>query len=113
MATKKAAGGANKTLEDLFLEELRDMYDAEKRLVTALPKMAKAVTSEELQQAITNHAEETAGHVQKLESVFQTLGRDPKGKKCEAMVGLIGEGDGVTSDFKGSKALDAAIIAAA
>ena len=102
-----------KTLEDLFLDELADMYDAEQRLVRALPKMAKAATSPALQAAIRSHLKETEGHVTKLEKVFKAFGKKPKGKKCEATVGLLEEGDEIASDFKGSPAINAALISAA
>ena len=102
-----------KTLEDLFLDELADMYDAEQRLVRALPKMAKAATSPALQAAIRSHLKETEGHVAKLEKVFRAFGKKPKGKKCEATVGLLEEGDEIAADFKGSPAINAALISAA
>lgn len=102
-----------KTLEDLFLDELADMYDAEQRLVRALPKMAKAATSPALQAAIRSHLKETEGHVTKLEKVFKACGEKPKGKKCEATVGLLEEGDEIAADFKGSPAINAALISAA
>ncbi len=102
-----------KTLEDLFLDELADMYDAEQRLVRALPKMAKAATSPALQAAIRSHLKETQGHVTKLEKVFKACGEKPKGKKCEATVGLLEEGDEIAADFKGSPAINAALISAA
>lgn len=104
---------ADKTLEDLFVDELADMYDVEKRLVKALPKMSKAVESLELKNAIEDHLRQTEGHVQKLEQVFSYCDAKPKAKKCEAMVGLLEEGDGILADFKGSPAIDAAVICAA
>jgi len=102
-----------KTLKELFHDELADMYDAEKRIVQALPKMAKAAVSTELRGAFQSHLRETEGHVKKLESVFQSFGQKPKGKKCEATVGLLEEGDEIASEFKGSPAIDAALISAA
>lgn len=102
-----------KTLKDLFLDELADMYDAEKRIVKALPKMAKAATCPDLKAAIQSHLKETHGHVQKLEQVFQLFGMKPKGKTCEATKGLLEEGDELAADFKGSPAINAAIIGAA
>lgn len=102
-----------KTLKDLFLDELADMYDAEKRIVKALPKMAKAVTCPDLKQAIEKHLEETEGHVTQVEKVFQCFEMEPKRKTCEATKGLLEEGEEIASDFKGSPAINAAIISAA
>lgn len=101
-----------KTLKELFLDELADMYDAENRIVKALPKMVKAATSEELKQAFQSHLRETEGHVKKVEQVFQAFGEKAKGKKCEATVGLLEEGDDITAEFKGSPAINAALISA-
>jgi ferritin-like metal-binding protein YciE len=102
-----------KTLKDLFLNELADMYDAERRIVKALPKMAKAATCEDLKGAIQSHLKETEGHAKKLEQVFQSFGVKAKGQTCEATVGLLKEGDGIAADFKGSPAINAALISAA
>jgi len=102
-----------KTLKVLFLDELADMYDAERRIVKALPKMAKAATCEKLKQAILTHLKETEGHVTKLKQVFQSFDEKAKGKTCEATVGLLKEGDEIAADFKGSPAINAALISAA
>jgi ferritin-like metal-binding protein YciE len=102
-----------KNLEDLFLETLKDMYWAEKKILTALPKMAKAAESDDLRQAFTKHEGETKGQVERLEKVFQIIGQTPKGKKCEAVEGLIEEGKEVMKDFKGSDALDAGLLCGA
>ncbi len=102
-----------KTLKDLFLNELADMYDAERRIVKALPKMAKAATCDELKAAIQSHLKETEGHVKKLEQVFQCFDVKAKGQTCEATVGLLAEGDEIAAEFKGSPAINAALIAAA
>lgn len=102
-----------KTLKDLFLDEVADMYDAEQRIVRALPKMAKAATCPDLQKAILSHLKETEGHVTKLEKVFKAFGQKAKGKKCEATVGLLEEGEEIAADFKGSPAINAALISAA
>jgi len=102
-----------KTLKDLFLDELADTYDAERRTVKALPKMAKAATCDKLKKAILAHLKETEGHVTKLEQVFQLFDEPAKGKTCEATVGLLEEGDEIASDFKGSPAINAALISAA
>lgn len=102
-----------KTLKDLFLEELADMYDAEKRIVKALPKLAKTATNDDLKEAIQAHLKETEGHVTKLEQVFQSFEEKPKSKTCEATVGLLKEADEIAAEFKGSPAINAALIAAA
>jgi ferritin-like metal-binding protein YciE len=102
-----------KTLKDLFLDELADMYDAERRTVKALPKMAGAATCDKLKKAILFHLKETEGHVTKLEQVFQSFGQPAKGKTCEATVGLLQEGGEIAADFKGSPAINAALISAA
>ena len=81
-----------KTLKDLFLAELSDMYDAEHRIIKALPKLAKAATSEKLKIAFLAHLDETKGHVTRLEKVFQSFGEKAQGKTCEATVGLLKEG---------------------
>ena len=101
------------SMEDLVLEQVEDLYDAEKRLVKALPKMAEATTSITLRQAIQSHLMETEGHVSRLENVFRILGKDPKAQTCDAMKGLISEGEDVISDIDESPLRDAGIIAAA
>jgi len=101
-----------KILKDLFLDELADMYDAERRIVKALPKMAKAATYEKLKRAILAHLKETEGHVKKLEQVFHCFDEKVKGKTCHATVGLLEEGDEIAADFKGSPAINAALISA-
>jgi ferritin-like metal-binding protein YciE len=100
------------TLQDLYLSELKDLYSAEQQLVKALPKIAKAAESEELSDAINNHLEETKNQVSRLEQIFESLGENPKGKKCVGMQGIIDEGSETINDFDGS-VLDAALISAA
>ena len=101
------------TLHDAFLDELKDAYDAEKQLTKALPKLAKASTSPELRQAFDDHLEETNGHVEKLEQVFQSLDEKVKGKHCDGIAGIIEEGKNVMGeDFEGAT-LDAVLIASA
>jgi len=101
------------TLHDAFLDELKDAYDAEKQLTKALPKLAKASTSPELRQAFEDHLEETEGHVEKLEQVFQGLDEKVKGKHCDGIAGIIDEGKNVMDeDFEGAT-LDAVLIASA
>lgn len=107
MATKLSS------LEDLFLDEIRDLYDAEKQLVKALPKMAKASSSEDLKQAFTSHLQETENQVARMEQVFEELGQKPRGKKCEAMAGLITEGQQMIESSDQSPVRDAGLIAAA
>jgi ferritin-like metal-binding protein YciE len=101
------------SLKDLFEHELRDIYYAEKALVKALPKMAKGATSEKLKEGIEEHLEQTKGQVERLEQVFELLGVPARGKKCEAMEGLIEEGASLLEEEADSDVLDAGIIAAA
>ena len=104
-----------KALNELYKEELKDLYSAETQLVAALPKMAKAASSPELKQAFEIHLEATKGHVKRLEQIFATLGGSPKGKKCKAMEGLVEEGAELIkakADFE-PEALDAGLIGAA
>jgi ferritin-like metal-binding protein YciE len=102
-----------KILKDLFLDELADIYDAERQVVKALPKMAKAATCDKLKKALLAHLKETEGHVKKLEQVFQSFDQKAKGKTCKVTVGLLEEGDTIAADFKGSPAINAALISAA
>ena len=102
-----------KTLKDLFLDGLADIYDAEQRILKALPKMAKAATCNKLKAAMQSHLKETEGQVKKLEQVFKSFGVRAKGKTCEATIGLLEEGDEIAADFKGSPAINAALISAA
>lgn len=101
-------------LEELFLDELKDIYWAEKHLLKALPKMAKASTSDQLSKAFTDHLEATKGHVSRLEEAFELLGKKAQAKKCEAMAGLTKEGDGIIEDTeKGTITRDVGLIMAA
>jgi ferritin-like metal-binding protein YciE len=102
-----------KTLENLFLDELADMYDAESRVARALAKMAKAATHEELRETIQSHLEETELQAKKLQKVFKAFGKEPRGKKCEAIIGLLKEADRIASENKGFPTINAALIAAA
>lgn len=101
------------TLEDLFHDMIQDIYYVEKKLVKTLPGMAKKATTPDLRAAIEDHLEETQGHVERLEQVFEILGKSPKAKKCEALEGLLAEADEVTSEIKDEMTLDAALIASA
>jgi ferritin-like metal-binding protein YciE len=100
-------------MESLFLDEIRDLYDAERQLVKALPKMGKAAGSDELRQAIDEHLRETEGQVERLAQVFEMLDQKATGKKCVAMTGLIGEADELIKSANQSSVRDAGIIAAA
>ncbi|MBX9757301.1 MAG: ferritin-like domain-containing protein [Beijerinckiaceae bacterium] len=102
-----------KNLNDLFLETLKDIYHAEKQILRKLPKIAKAANSEELKQAFMAHREETEGQIERLEQIFEMLGKRAQGKACEAMRGILEEGDEVIEDFKNSDALDAGLLASA
>src|SRR5580692_379788 len=101
-----------KTLNDLFLDELKDMYDAEHRIIKALPKLAKAATCEKLKAAFLVHLEETKGQVTKLGKVFEAFDEKPKSKKCKATVGLLEEGDEIAAENKGEPTINAALISA-
>jgi ferritin-like metal-binding protein YciE len=101
------------TLQKLYTEELRDLYNAENQLLKALPKMAKAASSEELKDAFEKHLEQTKGHVERLEQVFGELDEKPKGKTCRAMKGLIQEGSEILEEHGDKSVRDAGIIVAA
>ncbi len=101
-----------KTLDDLFLETLKDIYYAEKQLVKALPKMAKAAQDPALKNGFTTHAEESEGHVERLEQIFELLGKPARGKTCDAILGIVEEGKSIMEEFKGTVAIDAGLIAA-
>ena len=100
-------------LKELFIEELKDLYNAENQLVKALPKMAKAASSEQLKAGLEEHLEQTQGHVQRLEQIFKDLGESPKGKKCVGMEGLVAEGSEVMKEDFEKDVKDAALIGAA
>jgi ferritin-like metal-binding protein YciE len=102
-----------KTLEDLFHDTLKDIYFAEKKILTALPKMAKAAQSDELRAAFEKHHAETEGQVERLEQVFDLIGKKAQGKTCDAIVGIVKEGQEVMKEYKGSPGLDAGLLAGA
>jgi ferritin-like metal-binding protein YciE len=102
-----------KMLEELFHDTLKDIYFAEKKILAALPKMAKAAESEELVAAFEKHEEETEGQVQRLEQIFALLDKKPQGKTCDAIMGILAEGQEIMKEYKGSPALDAGLLAAA
>ena len=100
-------------LKELYIDELKDLYSAENQLVKALPKLAKAASSDELREGFEQHLEQTKGHVQRLEQIFEMLGESPKGKTCAGMKGLVEEGqEMIDQDFEGS-IKDAGLIGAA
>jgi ferritin-like metal-binding protein YciE len=102
-----------KNLEELFSETLKDIYFAEKQILRALPKMAKEAESPELKQAFETHREQTEGHVERLNEVFEQLGRPARGKTCDAILGIIDEAKEIMEEFKGAEALDAGLASSA
>ncbi len=100
-------------LEDLFHDTLKDIYFAEKKILTTLPKMEKAAQSDELKKAFAKHHTETEGHVDRLEKVFAAIGKEPHGKTCDAIVGMADEGAEIMEEYADSPALDAGLLAAA
>jgi ferritin-like metal-binding protein YciE len=103
----------DKDLNDLFLDTLKDVYFAEKHILKALPKMAKAAQTEELRAAFEKHHGETEGQVERLEQIFELLDKPARAKTCEAIQGLLDEGKEIMDEYKGCEALDAGLIAAA
>jgi ferritin-like metal-binding protein YciE len=103
----------DKTLQDLFLDTLKDIYFAEKKILGALPKMAKAAQSEQLKAAFEKHEGETEHQVERLEKVFKTIGETPKGKTCDAIMGILEEGKEIMDEYEDMPALDAGLLAAA
>lgn len=101
------------SIGDLFLDELKDLYSAEKQITKALPKMAKAASTAELSEAFQNHLEETCGHIERLETIFQTLGKRGTGKTCEGMKGLLEEGAEMIEEVEKGPVRDAGLISAA
>jgi len=101
------------SLQDLMVDQLKDLYNAESQLIKALPKMAKAATNPKLKQAFTTHLEQTKGHVERLDKVFESLGQSAKGKTCKAMKGLIEEGKEMMEEDAEPEVMDAGLIAAA
>jgi ferritin-like metal-binding protein YciE len=107
MATK------NKTLDDLFHDTLKDIYYAEKKILTALPRMAKAAQSDELKAAFEKHETETEAQIERLEKIFDLIDHPARGKACDAINGIIDEGKEIMTEYKGTSALDAGLLAAA
>jgi ferritin-like metal-binding protein YciE len=102
-----------KKLNDLFLDTLKDIYFAERQILKALPKLAKAAQSEELRNAFMTHRDETEGHVQRLEEVFEIMGTRAQAKTCEAIKGILEDGEEIMEQYSGSEALDAGLLASA
>lgn len=102
-----------KTLNDLFVDTLKDIYFAEKQIVRTLPKMAKAAQSDKLRAAFEKHQEETEGQIERLEKIFEMCGKPARGKTCEAIQGIIEEGKEIMDDYEETPALDAGLLAAA
>jgi ferritin-like metal-binding protein YciE len=102
-----------KTLEDLFHDTLKDIYYAERKILKALPKMARAASSPDLKAAFEKHKDETEGHVERLQQVFELMGKRAQGKTCEAIEGIIAEGEEIIESFKETPAIDAGLISSA
>jgi ferritin-like metal-binding protein YciE len=101
------------TIEELLIDELKDIYSAEKQITKALPKLAKAATSTELRSAFESHLQETLGQIERLDQIFETLGKSPRGKVCHGMQGVLEEGSEVLDDTEKGEVRDAALISAA
>ncbi|MDR9762794.1 ferritin-like domain-containing protein [Rhizobium redzepovicii] len=102
-----------KTLDDLFLDTLKDIYFAEKQILKALPKMARAAQAEEGKAGFLQHRDETQTQIERLDQIFELLGKPARGKTCEAIQGIIAEGEEIMEEFNGSPALDAGLISSA
>jgi len=102
-----------KTLEDLFLDQLKDTYYAERKILKALPKMMRGAQAEELKAAFAKHADETEEHVARLQQIFEIMGRPARGKTCPAIDGILEEGEDILQGYQGSHALDAGLISSA
>ena len=102
-----------KQLDELFHDTLKDIYYAEKKILSALPKMAKAAQNEDLRAAFEKHKTETEGQIDRLEQVFELIEEKPQGKKCAAIEGILEEGQEIIKEYKGSPALDAGLVSAA
>lgn len=103
----------SKTLDDLFYETLKDIYYAERQIVKALPKMARGAQDPKLKAAFQTHREETEGQIERLKQIFEILGKRAQGKTCDAIEGILSEGEEILDEFKGTPALDAGLLAAA
>lgn len=103
----------DKTLEVLFHDTLKDIYYAEKKILKTLPKMARAAQSPKLKAAFEKHRDETEGHVERLQQVFELMGKRAQGKTCDAIEGIVSEGEEIIDNFKGMPAIDAGLISSA
>ena len=103
----------DKDLSALFFDTLKDIYYAEKQIYKSLPKLAKAASSDKLRAAFEKHHEETEGHIERLEKVFELINKPARGKKCDAIEGILDEGQEIMQEYKGEPALDAGLLAAA
>jgi ferritin-like metal-binding protein YciE len=110
---KEASMAKEMTLNDLFYDTLKDIYFAERQILKALPKMARAAQSEQLKQGFQKHKEQTEGQIERLQQVFEIIGKRAQGKTCEAIQGIIAEGEEIIEEFKGTVALDAGLISSA
>lgn len=104
---------AEKTLETLFHDTLRDIYYAERKILKSLPKMARAAQAPELKAAVEKHREQTEGQIERLQKVFEVIGKPARGKTCDAIEGILAEGDEIMEEYKDNVALDAGLLAAA
>lgn len=104
---------ADKTLETLFHDTLRDIYYAERKILKSLPKMARAANAPDLKAAFEKHRDQTEGQIERLQQVFEIIGKPARGKTCDAIEGILAEGDEIAEEYKGSPALDAGLLAAA
>lgn len=102
-----------KTLDDLFYDTLKDIYYAERQILKALPKMKRAAHSEDLKAAFDKHQQETEGQIERLQQVFEMIGKRAQGKTCDAIEGIISEGEEIMDEFKNTAAVDAGLISAA
>jgi ferritin-like metal-binding protein YciE len=112
-SSMSAGAPRERTLEDLFYDTMKDIYFAERQILRALPKMARAAQSPELKAGFEKHREETEGQVERLQQVFELIGKRAQGKTCEAIQGILAEGEEIMEEFKGTSALDAGLISAA
>ncbi len=104
---------ATKTLDNLFHDTLRDIYYAERKILKSLPKMARAAQAPELKAAFEKHEAQTEGQIERLQQVFEMIGKAPRGKTCEAIEGILAEGEEIMEEYEGNPALDAGLLAAA
>ena len=104
---------AEKTLDNLFYDTLKDIYYAERKILKALPKMARGAQSDQLKAAFEKHIGQTEGQIERLQQVFDIIGKPARGKTCDAIEGILAEGDEIAEEYKGAAALDAGLLAAA